>query len=72
MVKATHYHHPAHTATSRGDGDFTLRAVEPGTWVLRPTHPQFRFSPSFHTVAVTSHDVDGVNFTAHAIGPSRR
>ena len=70
-VKMTRYHTPARTATTHADGSFILRTVAPGTYTIQPSHSLFTFSPSFHTVAVTSHDVDGVHFTAHE-KPTRR
>lgn len=65
LVKMTRSHGPGHSASTHEDGSFILRTVAPGTYTIRPSHASFNFSPSFRTVAVTSHDVDGVHFTAH-------
>lgn len=56
---------PARTIAAQADGSFAFRNVGPGSYSLRPSHAKFTFSPSFHTVAITNHDVPNVNFTAH-------
>ena len=70
-VHATSYGKPRHTVTMTADGTFTLRALSPGTYTLRPTHSFYTFSPSFHTVAVTDHDVTGIMFKAMEV-PSHK
>lgn len=72
LVRMTRPRVPGHTASTHEDGSFTLRTVAPGTYTIRPSHASFTFSPTFRTVAVTSHDVDGVHFTAHAKPRGRR
>jgi len=66
MVKATAYGKPSHSASTRSDGTFTLQSVLPGTYSVRPSHASYSFAPTFHTVAVTNHDVHNIDFTAHA------
>ena len=64
-LKLTAHNKPARSVINRPDGGFTLRNVPPGTYEIRPSHPLYSFSPAFHTVAVTTHDVQGVQFNAH-------
>jgi hypothetical protein len=64
-IVATSYGHPRHSATSRSDGGYTLRALVPSTYTIRPSHALYTFSPSFRTVAVTGHDVTDGDFVAH-------
>lgn len=71
MVKATDPGKPSHSASTRSDGTFTLQSVLPGTYDIRPSHASYSFAPTFHTVAVTNHDVHNINFTAHA-HPSKK
>ena len=56
---------PNRTMTGQADGSFAFRNVPPGSYTVRPSNPKFTFSPSFHTVAVTDHDHEQVDFTAH-------
>lgn len=65
-------HKPARTVTAQADGSYAFRSVAPGSYTLRPSHAKFTFSPSFHTVAVTNHDVPNVAFTAHMIGKKKQ
>lgn len=64
-------HKPTRTITAQADGSFAFRDVGPGSYSIRPTHPKFSFSPTFHTVAITDHDVGSVNFTAHERGKKK-
>jgi len=61
-----------HSASTHSDGTFVLRSVLPGSYSVRPQSQHYHFSPTFHSVAVTTHDVQGVNFTAHAVEPKKR
>jgi hypothetical protein len=63
---------PTRTITAQADGSFAFRSVGPGSYTIRPSHPKFSFSPTFHTVAVTTHDVGPVAFTAHERGKKKR
>ena len=71
-VHLTAPHRPSRSAVTHEDGRFIFRDVLAGVYEARPRHTRFRFSPPFHTVAVTSHDVHGVNFTAHELPPPHR
>lgn len=68
-VHLTASHRPSRSAVTHEDGSFIFRDVLAGVYEARPRHTRFRFSPPFHTVAVTSHDVQGVNFIAHELPP---
>ena len=70
-VVATSSGKPSRSATMTADGTFTLRTVSPGSYTVRPSHSLYSFSPSFHTVAVTNHDVTGLGFKAMKV-PSRK
>jgi len=59
---------PSRTITAQADGTFAFRKVPPGTYTVRPRHGKFTFSPAFHSVAITDHDRDHVDFTAHPSG----
>jgi hypothetical protein len=59
------------SASVRSDGTFLFRSLPPGSYSVRPESRHYRFSPSFHTVALTSHDVAGVQFTAHLHEPPK-
>lgn len=63
---------PTRTITAQADGSYAFRSIPPGSYTLRPTHPKFTFSPSFHTVALTNHDLQAVDFTAHQKGARNR
>lgn len=63
---------PTRTITAQADGSYAFRSVGPGSYTLRPSHAKFTFSPSFHTVAITNHDVPNVDFTAHMIGAKKK
>jgi len=63
---------PTRTITAQADGSYAFRAVPTGSYTLRPSHANFTFSPSFHTVAITNHDVPNVNFTAHMKAAKKR
>lgn len=62
---------PHRRVTTHDDGTYILRNVVPGSYSVRPSHSGYRFSPSFRTVAVTSHDRTNIDFTAHPL-PHRR
>lgn len=62
---------PTRTITTQADGSFAFRGIPPGSYTLRPSHAKFTFSPSFHTVAITNHDVPNVAFTAHMIAKKK-
>jgi hypothetical protein len=61
-----------HTASTKNDGTFTIRSVEPGSYTVRPQRTGYRFSPTFRTVAVRDHNVGGISFTAHRLPPKKR
>ncbi len=61
-----------HTTTTHADGVYILRGLRPGTYTVRPVDRRYRFSPTFHTVAITNHDVHEVDFVAHPLPPRRR
>lgn len=63
---------PARTITAQADGTFAFRKVAPGSYTVRPRHAKFTFTPSFHTVAITDHDRDHVDFTAHPKGGGKK
>ena len=65
-------HKPTRSITAQADGSYAFRGVAPGSYTLRPSHAKFTFSPSFHTVAITNHDVPNVTFTAHMIGAKKK
>lgn len=62
---------PTRTITAQADGSYAFRGIPPGSYTLRPSHAKFTFSPSFHTVAITNHDVPNVAFTAHMIAKKK-
>jgi hypothetical protein len=51
---------------TRMDGRYTLDAVPPGVYDVRPRHAHDTFTPDFRTVAVTNHNIVGIDFTVHA------
>jgi hypothetical protein len=61
-----------HAASTHADGTFILRGILPGTYEVRPHSSHYHFTPSFRTVAVTTHDVTGVNFTAHVVQAKKK
>ena len=61
-----------HSASTHSDGTFVLRGILPGSYTLRPQSQHYHFSPAFHSVAVTTHDVQSVNFTAHPVEPKKK
>jgi hypothetical protein len=61
-----------HSASTHADGTFVLRALPPGSYTLRPQSQYYHFTPTFRTVAVTTHDVQGVSFTAHVAQPKKK
>ncbi|MFB3777355.1 MAG: carboxypeptidase-like regulatory domain-containing protein [Bryobacteraceae bacterium] len=63
-VVATSSNHPQRGAYTREDGSYTLQSVYAGSYSVRPTHAGYRFTPSFHTVAVTTADRVEINFVA--------
>lgn len=71
-VVAKAHNRPSHSVTTHADGTFILRNLLPGTYEIRPRHNSFLFSPTFHTVAVTTHDVGNVHFTARERPHKRR
>ena len=71
-VVAKAHNKPSHSATTHADGTYILRNVPPGTYEIRASHALFRFSPTFHTAAVTNHDVEHINFTAHEKARKKR
>jgi hypothetical protein len=71
-VVATGHNRPSHSITTHADGTFIFHNLLPGTYEIRPRHNSFLFSPSFHTVALTSHDVGNVHFTARERPRKRR
>ena len=52
------------STTTHDDGTYELQDLERGTYTVRPSHLSYHFSPSFHTAAVTTQNLTGVNFTA--------
>jgi hypothetical protein len=58
---------PSRSAVTHEDGRFIFRDVLAGVYQVRPRHTRFRFSPTFRTLAITSHDISGVNFQAHEL-----
>jgi len=60
-----------HSASTHSDGTFVLRGILPGSYSVRPQSQHYHFSPAFRTVAVTTHDVRSVNFTAHPVEPKK-
>ncbi len=62
----------AHSATAHPDGTYMLRAMARGSYTIRPSHPGYRFTPIFRTVAITNHDIASVDFVAHPLPPRRR
>ena len=46
------------------NGTFALQNVPPGTWVVKPSHPLYIFSPTTRTVVVTDHVITGLDFKA--------
>jgi hypothetical protein len=71
-VVAKAHNKPSHSTTTHADGTYILRSVLPGTYEIRASHSLFRFSPAFHTAAVTNHDVENINFVAHEKPGKRR
>jgi hypothetical protein len=63
---------PSRTTAAQADGTFAFRNVPPGSYTVRPKHGKFTFTPSFHTVAITDHDRDHVDFTAHPRGGAKK
>jgi hypothetical protein len=63
---------PDRTTTMLADGTWVLHNVPPGSYEVRPSHTLYRFSPSFHTVAVTSRDVIHINFTGWRLEPKKK
>jgi hypothetical protein len=61
-----------HSASTHADGTFVLRALLPGSYTVRPQSQYYHFTPAFRTVAVTTHDVQGVSFTAHVAQPQKK
>lgn len=61
-----------HSASTHADGTFVLRALLPGSYTVRPQSQYYHFTPAFRTVVVTTHDVQGVNFTAHLAQPKKK
>ncbi len=59
------------SASVRPDGTFLLRGLPPGRYTVRPESRHYRFSPSFHTVGLTHHDIAGLKFVAHPLDPPR-
>ena len=55
---------PNRVVTILPDGTYEFRNVPPGTYDVRPAHALYRFSPSFHTAAVTTQNVIHIDFTA--------
>jgi hypothetical protein len=62
---------PNRSATTLADGTYIIRNVPPGSYSVRPAHALYRFSPTFHTAAVTSHDVINIDFTASRLPPKK-
>jgi hypothetical protein len=52
----------------------TLRQIRENLRTVRPSHPGYYFTPNYHSVGVTNHDVGKVNFVAHPrpLPPRRR
>jgi hypothetical protein len=50
---------------TRKDGTYVFKDLLAGTYEARPSHPKYHFTPNFHTVAITNHDMQDINFTAH-------
>jgi hypothetical protein len=46
------------------NGTFVLQNVPPGTWVVKPSHALYIFSPTTRTVVVTDHVITGLDFKA--------
>jgi hypothetical protein len=46
------------------NGTFVLMNVPPGTWVVKPSHALYIFSPATRTVVVTDHEIKGLEFKA--------
>jgi hypothetical protein len=64
-VVATGPHRTRRSTATHPDGTYIFRNLTPGTYNVRPSPGLYRFTPTFHTAAVTNHDVYNVNFTAH-------
>ena len=71
-LAAKSHNKPTHSTTTHADGTFIFGNLPPGTYEIRPWHGSLLFSPSFHTVAVTTHDVGNVHFTARERPHKRR
>lgn len=61
-----------HNTISHADGNYILRGLRPGTYTVRASHPGYHFTPNFHTVAITNHDVDNQDFVAHPNPPRKK
>jgi ER membrane protein complex subunit 7, beta-sandwich domain len=55
---------PNRVTTIVADGTYVFRNVPPGAYEVRPVHALYRFSPEFHTAAVTTQNVIHIDFTA--------
>ncbi|MGD0013836.1 MAG: carboxypeptidase-like regulatory domain-containing protein [Bryobacteraceae bacterium] len=64
-VVATGPHGARHSTATHPDGTYIFHNLTPGTYNIRPSQGLYRFTPTFHTVAVTNHDVHNVSFAAH-------
>ena len=53
------------------NGTFVLMNVPPGTWVVKPLHALYIFSPATRTVVVTDHEIKGLEFKA-MLAPSKK
>lgn len=70
MIKVTGSH--TYSTVSRTDGSYEIRNVLPGSYDVRPSSPAYLFAPTFHSAAITTHDVRSVNFTARPKPTPRR
>ncbi len=61
-----------HHVATHDDGTFMINAVEPGSYTVRPVLAGYRFTPTFHTIAVRDHDHTGVAFTAHRVQATKK
>jgi hypothetical protein len=53
------------------NGTFVLMNVPPGTWVVKPSHALYIFSPTTRTVVVTDREIKGLEFKA-MLAPSKK